>query len=266
MDTPDTSPTPVVRIGSTVGRPAGPGAPAVHALLRHLEAVGFSGSPRVVGDGYDADGRQVLTYLEGASIHPHAWSDEGVWRVGRLLRDSTTRPPASGRPLTRTGPPGSSAARTRRRSSATATRGRGTSSPATACPPGFIDWEFAGPIDRLDEIAATGWWNAQLHDDEVAELSGLPDAATRVAQLGLLLDGYGLASAARAGLVTRMIEFAIRDCAKEAIAPVTSPGARSTPITPESTDPQPLWSLAWRARAAAWMLRHRPLLERAVGG
>lgn len=132
-------------------------------------------------------------------------------------------------------------------------------------PAGFIDWEFAGPIDRLDEIAATGWWNAQLHDDDVAELNGLPDAATRAAQLGLLLDGYGLATAGRTGLVTRMIEFAIRDCAKEAIAPVTSSGARSMPITPESTDPQPLWSLAWRARAAAWMLRHRPLLERAVG-
>ena len=67
MDTPDTSPTPIERIGATVRRPAGPGTAAVHALLRHLEAVGFPGSPRVVGDGYDADRRQVPTYLEGAS-------------------------------------------------------------------------------------------------------------------------------------------------------------------------------------------------------
>ncbi|GIH73865.1 hypothetical protein Plo01_02940 [Planobispora longispora] len=35
-------------------------------------------------------------------------------------------------------------------------------------------------------------------------------------------------------------------------------------ITPESADAEPLWAVAWRARSAAWMIRHRPLLERAV--
>jgi hypothetical protein len=52
-----------------------------------------------------------------------------------------------------------------------------------------------------------------------------------------------------------MIEFAIRDCAWEAIR------AR---VTPESTDATPVWALAWRARAAAWTLRHRPMLEHAI--
>ncbi|MFG1965165.1 hypothetical protein [Nonomuraea sp. NPDC049028] len=52
-----------------------------------------------------------------------------------------------------------------------------------------------------------------------------------------------------------MIEFAIRDCAFVAV---------KSRITPESTDPDPLWALAWQARAAAWMLRHRPLLENAL--
>ena len=77
----------------------------------------------------------------------------------------------------------------------------------------------------------------------------------RARQLRLFLDGYALTAADRHGLVTRTIEFAIRDCAAEATR------AR---ITPDSTDPAPLWSLAWRSRAADWMIRHRSLLERAV--
>jgi hypothetical protein len=94
-----------------------------------------------------------------------------------------------------------------------------------------------------------------LHDDDVAARNDLPDAATRARWLGLFLDGYGLPGAGRDGLVTRMIEFAIRDCAAEAI---------NAGVTSETTDPAPLWSLAWRSRAAAWMIRTRALLERAV--
>ena len=41
----------------------------------------------MVGDGIDADGNEVLTWIEGDFVHPHAWSDEEVWQVGRLLRD-----------------------------------------------------------------------------------------------------------------------------------------------------------------------------------
>src|SRR5690349_7680727 len=52
-----------VRIGDTVRRAAGPWTPAVHALLQHLEAVGFAGAPRA--HGFDEQGREVLTYLPG---------------------------------------------------------------------------------------------------------------------------------------------------------------------------------------------------------
>ena len=53
----------VVRVGRTVRRPMRPHTPAVHALLRHLEAVGFDGAPRVLG--IDAQNREVLTHLPG---------------------------------------------------------------------------------------------------------------------------------------------------------------------------------------------------------
>jgi hypothetical protein len=35
-----------IRSGDTVVRPGGSWTPAVHAVLRHLEAVGFDGAPR----------------------------------------------------------------------------------------------------------------------------------------------------------------------------------------------------------------------------
>ncbi|WP_040420396.1 aminoglycoside phosphotransferase family protein [Actinopolymorpha alba] len=82
------TPRRVERIGDTVRRPAYPWTPAVHALLRHLESVGFPYSPRVLG--FDSEGREVLTYLEGES-GPAGWAkvvtDEGLRAAARLLRD-----------------------------------------------------------------------------------------------------------------------------------------------------------------------------------
>jgi hypothetical protein len=248
-------PSRVFRRGGTVLRPAGPWTPTVHALLRHLEQAGFAGAPRVVGDGYDDEGREVLTFIEGAFVHPHAWSDEGIWRAGRLLRalhDATAgfRPPPDAVwcpwPFrTDLGAPGAVIGH--------CDAGPWNLAARDGLPFAFIDWDTAGPTDRLDEVAATAWWNAQLHDDDVAERQGLPSAAARAAQLRYFLDGYELTAAERGGLVTRMIEYAIRDCAAEAAQ-----------VTPDSADPATLWALAWRSRAAAWMIRHRTLLENAI--
>lgn len=52
----------IVRDGTTVRRPAGPWTPAVHALLNHLQNVGFEHVPRVVG----MDGEfEIVTFLAG---------------------------------------------------------------------------------------------------------------------------------------------------------------------------------------------------------
>ena len=48
---------PVYRVGDTVRRSTGPWTPVVHALLRHLERVGFEHAPRVLC--VDGDGRQA---------------------------------------------------------------------------------------------------------------------------------------------------------------------------------------------------------------
>jgi hypothetical protein len=77
----------VVRIGNTVRRPIGPWTPAVHALLRHLEAVHFDGAPRV--HGIDDDGREILDFLPGAMAWPELGAlrdEDGLARAGALLR------------------------------------------------------------------------------------------------------------------------------------------------------------------------------------
>ena len=254
---PDGQPSRVFRRGDTVLRPAGPWTPVVHALLRHLERTGFAGAPRVVGDGYDEQGREVVTFIEGKFVHPHAWSDDQIWHAGRLLRslhDATAgfRPPPDAVwypwPFRAGfGEPGTVISH--------CDAGPWHFAVRDGLPSALIDWDTAGPTDRLDEIAATAWWNAQLHDDDIAERHALPPAAARAAQLRYFLDGYRLMAAERDGLVTRMIEYAIRDGAAE---------AAKAQVTPDSADPAPLWALAWRSRSAAWMIRHRVLLEDAI--
>ena len=79
----------VVRVGDTVRRPTGPWTPAVHALLRHLEAAGFDGAPRV--HGLDEQGREVLDYVEGTvawgpAHHRLLGTEDDLARAGDLLR------------------------------------------------------------------------------------------------------------------------------------------------------------------------------------
>jgi hypothetical protein len=78
----------VVRIGATVRRPHQESSGRVASYLRHLEAVGFEGAPRYLGQ--DAQGRDVLTYLEGDvpgdPVPSWAAGDDVLPAVARLVR------------------------------------------------------------------------------------------------------------------------------------------------------------------------------------
>ena len=78
----------VVRVGDTVRRPMGRNAPFIHALLQHLEKVGFDGAPRYLG--VDKAGREVLTFVDGeVAGRPYpAWiaDEDRLASIGRLLR------------------------------------------------------------------------------------------------------------------------------------------------------------------------------------
>lgn len=89
----------VVRVGDTVRRPTGPHSPLVHAVLRHLEQVGFTAAPRFLG--IDDRGREILSYLDGQvpdNLNPE-WTDEQLAAAARLLRrfhDATVGSPLAG--------------------------------------------------------------------------------------------------------------------------------------------------------------------------
>jgi hypothetical protein len=247
----------VHRRGETVIRDTGPWTPAVHTLLRYLAQVGFVAAPRLVGSGLDSDGREVLTFIEGEFTDPGPWTLDGAAALGGLLRclheaTRSFRPPPDavwfpwhGRDLG--GParvighcdvaPWNIVAR-------------------DGLPVAFIDWETAGPVDPLVELAQLAWLNAKLHDDIVAEIEHLPPAADRARQLAAIVDAYGLTAAQRRGFVSQIIEFAIVDTAWEADDAAIAPETTAHPIT--------LWAMAWRARSAAWMIRNRRTLENAL--
>ena len=60
----------------------------------------------------------------------------------------------------------------------------------------------------------------------------------------------------RRGFVNLIIEFAICDTAAEADDAAVTPETTAHPVAP--------WAMAWRARSAAWMIRHRRTLEAAL--
>jgi hypothetical protein len=249
--------TAVTRKGGVVFRETGPWALSVHALLRHLEDAGFTGAPRIVGSGFDAKGRETLTYIEGTFVHPRAWSDEGLAAIGEMLRalhkaTATFHAPENaiwrrwfGRNLSGSG----------RLVFGHCDVGPWNIVARDGNPIALIDWEVAGPVDSLVEFAQACWLNVQLHDDDIAERQGLLSAENRARQVRVMADSYGLSAHERAVLVDTMVAFAIHDAADQAI---------QVPVTPETVDATPLWGLAWRTRAAAWMLRNRLLLNRAL--
>jgi Ser/Thr protein kinase RdoA (MazF antagonist) len=253
------APSGASRSGEVVLRELGPWTPAVLDLLRHLERVGFAGATRVVGDGYSADGRMAVRFVPGESPHPGAWADDQVVHVGALLKElheaAESFTPAVGAVWQRTwlhqlGNDGD------------LVLGHGDAAPWNIVardgrPEVLVDWEFAGPISRLTELAYAVWLNAQLHDDDVAELQGLPDARSRARQAHAILDGYEFPSSRRGDLVERMIELAVHAARAEAVMANVHPG--STEAVDAHGYPV-LWALTWRARSASWMMRHRALL------
>jgi aminoglycoside phosphotransferase (APT) family kinase protein len=230
----------VVRVGDTVRRPPSPNAGFVHDLLDHLERHGWAGAPRYLGT--DADGREVLSFLEGHA----AWEDRqpaevgsdeslaGAARLVRQLHDLTAGTPLAG--------------------TAEVVCHNDLSPKNTVYrdlghglrPVAFIDWDIAAPGDRLHDLAHTCWQYLRLGPDT--------DPADTGRQLRLLCDSYGLED--RSGLVGTILWWQDR-CWRG----IEARAAAGDPAMRRLRD----GGAAAEVRAAyAWVAAHRDRLEAAV--
>jgi hypothetical protein len=202
----------VVRVGDTVRRPVGPHSPLVHALLAHLELVGFEGAPRFLG--IDGSGREVLSYIDGEVAgrpRPPWIADETrLASVGRLVRAyddaaaSFASPPDALLEALPADPPGIP--------------------PAPAYPPelighvditpenvvfrdgrahALIDFDLARPATRADEMLNAMLWWAPLSDPR--DVDPLLQHVDVPARARILADAYGLSGTDR----ERIIEVAV---------------------------------------------------------
>jgi Ser/Thr protein kinase RdoA (MazF antagonist) len=192
----------IQRRGDEVWRPRLPGASARHALLRHLEAAGFDGAPRVRRLGDDVE---VLSYIPGSvpdplvdpgnGLAPWAVGDDALASVGQLLRrlhDATAsfdrdvwtwprRVPlqhrtGAGVVVTHNDPhPGNVVFRD----------GRAV---------GLIDFDLAEPGTRAWDLASAAcFWVPMLDPADVDD----PRAGRFVERFAVLCDGYGADAALR---------------------------------------------------------------------
>lgn len=238
-----------VRRGDVVVRRARAWTPAVLELLRHLERCGYPFSPRVI-ESLDP-GEEVLGYIPGEVDGRQNWGGDAMFELGGILRGLHEATATFVMPAGAVWQDDWWV----RASSDDAIIGHGDPAPWNIVaregrPVALLDWEFAGPVDRLQEVAHAAWLNAQLYADDVIT----PATTDRLRRLGLFVDGYGLEAAERELFVDRLIEVAVLSAANE---------ADDANVTPE-TKTGPLWGVTWRVRSAAWMMKNRGLLEGAV--
>ncbi len=246
----------VHRHGSVVMRNAGPHSSTVHCLLRHLEEVGFAGAPRVVGTGFDSSGRETLSFIEGEIMQGRRPTMEAASAVGRIVRELHDATASFVPPPDAVWQPWFG----RRIGNENLVIGHCDVAPwnvvtRDGMPIALIDWELAGPVDPIVELAQAAWLNARLYSDDVPERDLLPSADERARQFRAVVDAYELPAKDRTRFVDTVVEFAIHSVAAD---------ADQYSVTPDTGQSPALWGMTWRARSASWMLRHRSLLARAL--
>ncbi len=191
----------IVRRGDRLLRPVGPWSPAVHEYLRHLEAAGFAGSPRVLGTEGD---REVLTFLEGDVAVDPLWQPGHGHRLPLYARtDLALRGAAELSRKLHCAAAGFRPAITSYRFDPRPPRpgevvSHGDLGPwntvyRDGIPVAFIDWDSAGPVDPLADLAAAAWTFVPLAPPGQLTEAGFDPLPDLPARLRTFVDAYGLA-------------------------------------------------------------------------
>ena len=195
--------TSVVRVGDTVRRATGPWSPAVHALLGHLQAVGFSGAPRFLST--DDAGREILSYIDGdvpSGADPSVVTDAALHDVGCLIRELHAATASFNIPKgvnwdhkSMGGPPPHVVCHHDLSPRNTVFQdGRAVA---------FIDWDLAGPAAPIHDLVHAAWQFVPLAHPASTRHLGWSEPPDHARRLRVLLDAYGLSSAQRARFAAR---------------------------------------------------------------
>ncbi|MEV6108086.1 aminoglycoside phosphotransferase family protein [Streptomyces sp. NPDC051940] len=183
--------TTVRRVGDTIRRPVGFWTPAVHALLAHLESVGFTRAPRVVGtDGAE----EVLSLLHGEpafSPWPQAlrrtagiaWLASWLREYHDAVRDFRPPPDARWQGQEEDWRPGLVIRH--------GDLGPWNSIWAGDRLAGFIDWDFAAPGQALDDLAQLAWYAVPLRPADQQRRAPVSGSRALPARLDALCTAYG---------------------------------------------------------------------------
>lgn len=171
--------------GDEVHRRAGEWTPTVHALLRHLQDVGFAAVPRPLDL---LDGVEVLSFVPGGEA---THSDEELARVAELIRafHEATRSfvaPADAHWQFMVGAP--------REGDVICHNDLAPDNviyePA-GVPCALIDWDLAAPAPPLWDLAWAAYRFVPLYDETTCVRLGYP-VGRQSERLRLLCDAYGL--------------------------------------------------------------------------
>ena len=142
----------------------------IHLLMDHFYNNGLPISKLIKID----QKYEYTEYINGEMIHPNKWTDEGLFEIGKLIKnlhDMAKKFEHNNNMdwkqwyLRELGKPEICS--------------HGDIAPWNIITKenkiiGLIDWECAGPIDPIIELARVCWLFPQLHDDDIGKLYNLP--------------------------------------------------------------------------------------------
>ena len=238
----------VYKSGETVLRPYDEYTPGIHSLMKHLYDSGLP-VPKIIKE--NDNGYEVQEFMNGTAVHPYKWTDEGLVSIARLVADIHK----ASRSYT---PPNDVKWRPwylRELGGDNIVYSQGDIAPWNIVtdgkfPTGLVDWEYAGAIDAVTELARVCWLFVQLHDDDLGKLYDLPPPEKRAEQVRMMVDEYGLTENQRHNFFDRIIETIICETAHEAIDPNLTFDSNGS-----------LWGFAWRTRSLYWIWRHADIIK-----